>query len=170
MNPRLSLQGRMSLDGWNGVGSGPDRGIDVHMDGVGRPSRGRHGRRSSIYQSQTTTLFNAFQESDGDPEMLPSTSHPHHQQQQQQQQQQQHRGRQSSTDLHRLKEEDELADGEEDGEEDANADRRALLRKGKPRQQHQSSRQQSRPMTTMGSRSRSPETGSSLTDVRITPR
>jgi len=153
MNPRLSLQGRMSLDGWNGVGNGPDRGIDIHMDGIGR-SRGRYGRQSSIYQSQTTTLFNAFEESDGDPGMLPSTSR----------QPQQHRKRQSSTDLHQL--EEEIGDGEEDEEGVA------LLRKGKPKPRQQQQSRQPPPPPAKGSRnqSRSPVTNSSLTDVRITPR
>ena len=158
MNPRLSLQGRMSLDGWNGVGNGPDRGIDVHMDGIGRPG-GRHGRQSSVYQSQTTTLFNAFEESDGDPGMLPR-----------QQQHKQHKKQSGSTDLHRVREVDELVDGDDD-DDGVDADRRALLKKGKPRQQH--SQQQSRqPRPKAGSRnhSHSPATNSSLTDVRITPR
>ena len=144
MNPRLSLQGRMSLERWNGVGNGPDRGIDMHMEGVRRPG-GRHGRQSSVYQSQTTTLFNAFEESDGDPGMLPLTSHPR-----------------------QLREVDELGDGDED-EEGVNADKRALLKKEKPRQQQHHQRQ---PGPTAGSRnnSHSPVSDSSLTDVRITPR
>lgn len=50
MNPRLSLQGRVSLDGWTDEHIGP------------APSPRRHGRRSSLYRSQTTTLFNAFEE------------------------------------------------------------------------------------------------------------
>lgn len=53
LNPRLSLQGRMSLDGWTGTENGhpptPSR-----MNG--------HGRRSSLYRAQSTTLFNAFEE------------------------------------------------------------------------------------------------------------
>lgn len=53
MNPRLSLQGRMSLDGWNGGANGQ------REDGVLG-----HGRRSSMYRAQTTTLFNAFEEND----------------------------------------------------------------------------------------------------------
>ena len=158
MNPRLSLQGRVSLDGWNGVRNGPDRGIDMHMDGVGR-SRGRHGRRSSIYQSQTTTLFSAFEESDGDPGMLPSTSR---------QPQQQHKKRQSSTDLHQL-EEEEMADGDED-EEGVDADRQALLRKVIPKPRQQQPRQPPPPAKGSRNQSRSPVTDSSLTDVRITPR
>ena len=81
MNPRLSLQGRMSLDGWNDVGNDSNRAIDIHMDKVGR-SGGKHGRRSSIYQSQTTTLLNAFEESEEDPEIPPTASHSHQQRQQ----------------------------------------------------------------------------------------
>jgi len=50
MNPRLSLQGRMSLDGWNDTRIGP------------APSPRGHGRRSSLYRNQTTTLFSAFEE------------------------------------------------------------------------------------------------------------
>ncbi|TFK41424.1 magnesium transporter NIPA-domain-containing protein [Crucibulum laeve] len=50
MNPRLSLQGRMSLDGWNGVA------------GAEAPAAraGRHGRQSSLYRQQSSTLFSAF--------------------------------------------------------------------------------------------------------------
>ncbi|KAF8872421.1 magnesium transporter NIPA-domain-containing protein [Infundibulicybe gibba] len=48
MNPRLSLQGRTSLDGWGGAPDAP------------RPNG--HGRRSSLYRAQTSTLFNAFEE------------------------------------------------------------------------------------------------------------
>ena len=160
MNPRLSLQGRMSMDRWNGVGNGPDRGIDMHMDGIRRPG-GRHGRQSSVYESQTTTLFNAFEESDGDPGMLPPASNPR----------QQHLRKQSIlTNVHQLGEVDELGDGDED-EEDTDADKRALLKREKSRQQHH--QQQSRqPRPTAGSRNNnhSPVSDSSLTDVRITPR
>lgn len=53
MNPRLSLQGRMSADGWNGVAD--PRG-NMHSSG--------HGRGSSLYRAQSTTLFNAFEEDD----------------------------------------------------------------------------------------------------------
>lgn len=50
LNPRSSLQGRMSLDGWNV--SGDRGGIDIHMGGVaagGKPAS-RHGRQSSLYR------------------------------------------------------------------------------------------------------------------------
>ncbi|KIJ63045.1 hypothetical protein HYDPIDRAFT_176134 [Hydnomerulius pinastri MD-312] len=53
MNPRMSLQGRMSLDGWGGTS-------EVAPDGV-LQSAG-HGRRSSLYRAQSTTLFSAFEE------------------------------------------------------------------------------------------------------------
>ncbi|KDQ59986.1 hypothetical protein JAAARDRAFT_32348 [Jaapia argillacea MUCL 33604] len=59
MNPRLSLQGRMSLDGWNGTGTYRPEGI---------PHSAGHGRRSSLYRAQTNTLFNSF-EHDDDEEM-----------------------------------------------------------------------------------------------------
>ncbi|KAJ3729905.1 magnesium transporter NIPA-domain-containing protein [Lentinula raphanica] len=49
----ISLNGRLSLDGWHGIVEG------------GRPEGGSHrmthGRQSSLYRSQTTTLFNAFE-------------------------------------------------------------------------------------------------------------
>jgi hypothetical protein len=53
MNPRMSLQGRVSLDGWGGLS-------EVQPDGALQSSG--HGRRSSIYRAQSTTLFNAFEE------------------------------------------------------------------------------------------------------------
>jgi uncharacterized membrane protein len=51
-NSRLSLTGRLSLDGWHGIveGGRPEA-----------PQRMTHGRRSSLYRSQTSTLFNAFE-------------------------------------------------------------------------------------------------------------
>jgi hypothetical protein len=51
LHPRISLQGRMSVDGWNGV-------ADPRGDGTLLG----HGRRSSLYRAQSTTLFNAFEE------------------------------------------------------------------------------------------------------------
>ena len=158
MNPRLSLQGRMSIDRWNGMGNGPDRDIDIHMDGARRPA-GRHGRQSSLYQSQTTTLFSAFEESDGDPGMLPPNSHPR---------QQPNRKQSSLADLHQPRGVDELGDVDED-EEGVDADKRALLKRGKSRQQqhHQPQSRQPRPLR---NNSHSPVSDSSLTDVRITPR
>ncbi|EIW74343.1 DUF803-domain-containing protein [Coniophora puteana RWD-64-598 SS2] len=65
MNPRLSLQGRMSLDGWTGSDAG---GAGVGPDGALHSAR--HGRRSEAYHSQSSTLFNAFE--DGAPrDMMP---------------------------------------------------------------------------------------------------
>ena len=52
LNPRISLQGRPSMEGWNGVS-------ENRSDGV-LPSR--HGRRSSLYRAQSAVLFNAFEE------------------------------------------------------------------------------------------------------------
>jgi drug/metabolite transporter (DMT)-like permease len=51
MNPRMSLQGRASLD-WDG-------GL-----GHGVPRTPIHGRRSSLYRNQGTTIFNAFEGDD----------------------------------------------------------------------------------------------------------
>jgi len=53
LNPRLSLQGRMSSDGWNTLSG--TRG-DGALNSTG------HGRRSSLYRAQSTTLFNAFED------------------------------------------------------------------------------------------------------------
>lgn len=55
LNPRLSLQGRMSLDGW-----APG---DTRIGPAPSPRAG-HGRRSSLYRNQSSTLFNAFEEHD----------------------------------------------------------------------------------------------------------
>ncbi|KAI0088891.1 DUF803-domain-containing protein [Irpex rosettiformis] len=54
MNPRLSISGRMSIDGWNGVGNTSIGGTT--------PTAG-HARRGSGRQG--TTLFNALDEDDG---------------------------------------------------------------------------------------------------------
>jgi len=51
-NPRLSLQGRMSIDGWNGVGGTT---IGAH----------RHGRQNSLGRSQGTTIFDEDEASGG---------------------------------------------------------------------------------------------------------
>ncbi|KAF8840054.1 DUF803-domain-containing protein [Paxillus ammoniavirescens] len=53
MNPRMSLQGRASFDGWGGTS-------ELRSDGV-LQSAG-HGRRSSLYRAQSAALFNAFEE------------------------------------------------------------------------------------------------------------
>ena len=57
MHPRLSISGRMSIDGWNGAAGTP---IGGHHSGV--PFSPAHGRRSSLYRHQSQTLFNAFEE------------------------------------------------------------------------------------------------------------
>ena len=44
-NPRMSLSGRMSIDGWNGVGG---TAIGAHQ---------RHGRQTSLGRSHGTTIF-----------------------------------------------------------------------------------------------------------------
>lgn len=56
MNPRMSLQGRPSLDTWGGTS-------ELRSDGVLQSSG--HGRRSSLYRAQSNTLFNTFEEEDG---------------------------------------------------------------------------------------------------------
>jgi magnesium transporter len=77
-NPRLSPTGRLSLDGWHGIGR-PEGGSN----------RTNHGRHSSLYRSQTSTLFNAFEDAED--------------------------SRQEHVGLHQLREEDEY---EEDHDED----------------------------------------------------
>ena len=57
MNPRMSLSGRMSLDGWNMNG---EAHTPNQLNSAG------HGRRSSLYRAQSTTLFNAFTEDEED--------------------------------------------------------------------------------------------------------
>ncbi|KAF8956283.1 magnesium transporter NIPA-domain-containing protein, partial [Flammula alnicola] len=164
MNPRLSLQGRMSLDGWNGVG---DRGeIDIHMGGVGAGAgrAGRHGRQSSLYKAQSTTLFNAFEDTEGDGTPVTNGSVGQHYSQHRQQ---------KSGDLHQLREAEEW---EEEGYDTGAEDERALLGKGKTkrRQQQQQLSPSNVPLPLSrneGSRSHShsPILDSSLTDVRISP-
>ncbi|KAF5389676.1 hypothetical protein D9757_006045 [Collybiopsis confluens] len=85
INPRLSLTGRLSIDGWHGIVEG----------GQGSPLRPTHGRRSSLYRSQTSTLFNAFDGPEDD------------------------RG-QEHVGLHQLREEDEYGDEHDDDDDDAN--------------------------------------------------
>ena len=63
MNPRLSIHGRMSIDGWSGAAGTP---IGSTMPTPWNPGHGGgHGRRSSLYRHQTQTLFQAFEEEDG---------------------------------------------------------------------------------------------------------
>ncbi|CCM01192.1 uncharacterized protein FIBRA_03240 [Fibroporia radiculosa] len=54
MNPRLSLTGRMSIDGWSGAAG-------THIGGPGTPHSAGHVRRAS-HQRTSSTLFNAFEE------------------------------------------------------------------------------------------------------------
>lgn len=135
MNPRMSLQGRMSLDGWNGGGAG-----DV-------PS-GRHGRQSSLYRSQTTTLFNAFEEHD---QPVVGNRTPGSE----------------AVGLQLLREEDETDD-------DMDMDERTHLRKKKRQQQRgggvNGSARTPLSIRTSGSRSHTPVPDASLSDVRISPR
>lgn len=60
MNPRMSISGRLSLEGWNGIGPGGVNGYRAD----GAPFSAGHGRRSSLYRHQTSTLYNAFEEDD----------------------------------------------------------------------------------------------------------
>ncbi|KAI0691005.1 magnesium transporter NIPA-domain-containing protein [Cerioporus squamosus] len=63
MNPRLSIHGRMSIDGWNGAAGTPIGGT--------MPFSPAHGRRSSLYRNQSQTLFQAFEDDeDGDADGL----------------------------------------------------------------------------------------------------
>ncbi|KAI0777355.1 magnesium transporter NIPA-domain-containing protein [Trametes elegans] len=66
MHPRLSIHGRMSIDGWNGAAGTPIGGSHP-----GVPFSPAHGRRSSLYRNQSQTLFNAFEDdeeyTDGEP-------------------------------------------------------------------------------------------------------
>lgn len=166
MNPRLSLQGRVSLDGWNGVGG--ERGsLDLHA-GSGSVRAGRHGRQSSIYRSQTTNLFNTFEEPDGDVVLNPISPRRHN-----------HYHRRPSTDLQELREADEWEHSNDylDDDDHDNSDERTALRKvaGKGNNGQQQT-------TTVHSNANPPRTGddnsqrtdsrslvhnSSTTDVRI---
>ncbi|KAF9566520.1 DUF803-domain-containing protein [Agrocybe pediades] len=165
MNPRLSLQNRLSIDAWNGRGA--DRGIDIHMNGVGN-SRSRHGRQSSLYNAQSTTLFNAFEGKELEERELGGSRVPNGVAGRG------HRPQQPSTDLHQLTEAEEWGDDfDDDG--DKNGDKQALLKKGKRRQDSQRNTPSniSLPLSRNGgsrSHSHSPIQDSSLTDVRISPR
>ncbi|KAI0371388.1 DUF803-domain-containing protein [Pilatotrama ljubarskyi] len=59
MHPRLSIHGRMSIDGWNGAAGTPIGGSHP-----GVPFSPAHGRRGSLYRNQSQTLFDAFDEDD----------------------------------------------------------------------------------------------------------
>lgn len=163
MNPRLSLQGRMSLDGWTG-----DRGsVDLPAGGSMRGTR--HGRHSSLYRSQATNLFNTFEAPDGDVVLNPISPQRHH-----------HPHRlQPSVDLQELREADEWEHSNDylDDDQD-NDDERTALRKQKFRKGNNG---QLQPTTSSASHSnislardgdangqnRSPVHKSSSTDVRI---
>lgn len=146
MNPRLSLQGRMSLDGWNGP---PDRGMDIHMGGVA----GRHGRQSSLYKAQSTTLFNAFE---GDE---PGSARPHANG---------HRRQQSNGELRQVAEADEWSEDDEGSDEHTPVLRKGGLRR--QQQQHANTSSIALPLSSARSHSHSPTPDAALTDVRITPR
>jgi len=165
MNPRLSLQGRPSLDGWTG-GAQPG----------GSSSRGtKHGRQSSLYRSQTTNLLNTFEGSDGDVTLGPISPHrpsrlPSHR-------------KQPSVDLHGVREADEWDHNNGEYHYDEDDDERTALRKSSSRKDSQA--KQSMPSSstmhtvvsspsrngTINGSSHSPLARDlSLTDVRITPR
>ena len=157
MNPRLSLQGRMSMDGWDRAG------MDINMGPTRANGAARHGRQSSIYRSQTTTLFNAFEHED--PDAPPSGNAPRRSN---------GHARRSSTvaggDPQRLEGVEESDD--EDDFEEAGAQASLLKKK-----RHQNGGKnvkslvlgQPRSAGSSRSQSHSPP-DSSLTDVRITPR
>lgn len=171
MNPRLSIQGRMSLDGWTGVG---DReSIDLRPEGSVRGSR--HNRQNSIYRSQTTNLFNTFETPDGDvalnpvsPQNTTSRHHPHR--------------TQPDVNLHELREADEWEQNNDYLDDDHDIDdERTALRKGRARKGDNSQLQTTTSSTghknispsrngdIIGQRAdgRLPSHNSSSTDVRI---
>ncbi|KAI9061633.1 DUF803-domain-containing protein [Trametes sanguinea] len=59
MHPRLSISGRMSIDGWHGAAGTP---IGSAHPGV--PFSPVHARRGSHHRTQSQTLFSAFDEED----------------------------------------------------------------------------------------------------------
>jgi len=130
-NSRLSLTGRLSLDGWHGIVEGRPEGP---------PQRMTHGRRSSLYRSQSSTLFNAF-ESDEDP------------------------GRLEHVGLHQLREVDEY---DEEDHDDDDADEMTRLRTV-PERQMDPRRSASRSHSSSPHPPRSPNR-QSLADVRLPPR
>lgn len=60
MNSRMSISGRLSIEGWNGIGPGGLSGYRAD----GAPFSAGHGRHSSLYRHQTSTLYSAFEEDD----------------------------------------------------------------------------------------------------------
>ncbi len=114
MNPRLSLQGRASLDGWSGSA---------------QTGGSRHGRQNSIYRSQTTNLFDSFEGPDGDVILGPVSPHrssrlPSHR-------------KQPSVDLHGVREADEWEHNNDEYHYDEDDDERTALRKSNPRKDSQ---------------------------------
>ncbi|KAJ7096034.1 magnesium transporter NIPA-domain-containing protein [Mycena epipterygia] len=77
----VTLEGRLSLDGWHGI---------QRNSMMGMPSPRGHGRRSSLYRAQSSTLFTAFDAESAAGE---------------------------SVGLHRLREEDEEEEWDEDANE-----------------------------------------------------
>ncbi|KAK8847469.1 hypothetical protein IAR55_005327 [Kwoniella newhampshirensis] len=61
MNPRMSMSGRISVDS-NGPGSWNYGAVPNAIYAPDGPNSSSHGRRSSIYRAQNSTLFNAFEE------------------------------------------------------------------------------------------------------------
>jgi magnesium transporter len=120
MNPRLSLQGRPSLDGWTGM--------PITPTSARRQGHGRNGSNSH-YRSQSATLFDAFDEGgvDGNAtatggvrdgvalNRIPKT-HPT-----------------TRRELEVTREEDEETDEDDDDEDDEeDADERTQLRRDRP--------------------------------------
>lgn len=65
MNPRMSMSGRMSMEGQQGGASLWNYGnngsvLPAYVEGGSHPNG--HGRRSRLFQQQNSTLFNAFEE------------------------------------------------------------------------------------------------------------
>ena len=112
MNPRMSISGRLSLDGWNGAGNGMMNG-GYRADGA--PFSAGHGRRSSLYRHQSSTLYSAFGEDEEEAAAAGGSSAPNGQ-------------GQETMGLRRLREEPEPEDPSED--EMSDADERTKLRSG----------------------------------------
>ena len=70
MHPRLSIHGRMSIDGWNGAAGTPIGGTMPFSPSPSHGGHGGHGRRSSLYRNQSQTLFQAFEEDEEDADGL----------------------------------------------------------------------------------------------------
>lgn len=128
MNPRLSIQGRMSIDGWNGAGNTPLGGGVGHHNHHQRTgsetysTRNGHGRQSSLYRAQNATLFNAFEEDELEAAEHAQASSMH--------------GGGESVGLYRL---DDLSEAEDEEDEEDEVDERTQLRSGKRRGERQGS-------------------------------